>query len=85
MPKINSLLNPIFGSDVFSVRENSFGFKNIQQQLIFSKFEGQIDTGKMMSSLLHKVQAAGVKILNSINVNEFIEAGASVEVKTDEL
>ena len=83
MPKINQLLNPIFGADVFSIRENSFGFKNVLDKLIFSSFEGQLDTGKMMMSLLHKVQSAGVKILNNVQVEEFMETGASVEVRTE--
>ena len=83
MPKINRLLKPIFGTDVFSVRENSFGFKNVLNELIYSHFEGQLDTGKMMTSLLHKVQSAGVKILNNVSVTEFIDAGTSVEVKTE--
>ncbi|MGB7841264.1 MAG: FAD-dependent oxidoreductase [Salinimicrobium sp.] len=83
MPKINSLLKPIFGTDVFSVRENSFGFRNIQDKLIYNRFEGQLDTGKMMTSLLYKVQSAGVRILNSTTVKEFVEMIDSVVVKTE--
>lgn len=82
MEKINSLLKPIFKEDVFSVRKNGFGFQNIQQDLIFNRFEGQLDTGKMMSALLQKVHAAGVKILNNTSVTAFSEANHSVEVKT---
>lgn len=51
---INKLLSPVFKEDVFSFRENSFNFKNIQTEYCFNKFEGQIDTGKMMSELLKK-------------------------------
>ncbi len=80
MPKINRLLKPIFGEDVFSITDNKFGFGKIQKELIFNKFEGQLDTGKMMSALLKKVQAAGVKILNSVTVNGFSEGHGSVEV-----
>ncbi|MGB7786875.1 MAG: FAD-dependent oxidoreductase [Salinimicrobium sp.] len=83
MPKINSLLKPIFDTDVFEVRDNSFGFKNVQEKLIFSKFEGQIDTGKMMMSLLHKVQSAGVRVLNRVTVKEFFDAGPSAVVSTE--
>ncbi|MEG9327548.1 FAD-dependent oxidoreductase [Salinimicrobium catena] len=83
MHEINRLLKPIFKEDVFSVRKNGFGFENIQEDLIFNRFEGQLHTGKMMSVLLQKVQASGVKILNNMSVNFFSEANASVEVHTD--
>lgn len=83
MEKINNLLKPIFKEDVFSVRKNGLGFQNIQENLIFNRFEGQLDTGKMMITLLHKVQAAGVKVLNNTSVTAFSEANHSVEVKTE--
>ncbi|SDK80776.1 hypothetical protein SAMN04488034_101531 [Salinimicrobium catena] len=83
MHEINRLLKPIFKEDVFSVRKNGFGFENIQQNLIFNRFEGQLHTGKMMSVLLQKVQASGVKLLNNVSVNSFSEGNASVEVNTD--
>ncbi len=84
LKKINALLNPIFGEDVFSIKTNNFGFENIQEKLIYSKFEGQINTGKMMEALLHKVLAVGVKILNNVSIEEFAEAGETVNVKTDQ-
>lgn len=83
MAKVNRLLNPIFGEDVFSITEDKFGFGKVQENLIFNKFEGQLDTGKMMSALLQKVQALGVKILNSVTVNGFVEGRDSVEVETE--
>lgn len=83
MAKINTLLNPIFGEDVFSITNNKFGFGKVQDSLIFNKYEGQLDTGKMMNALLQKVQGAGVKILNSVTVNGFVEGRDSVEVETE--
>ncbi|MCY2686469.1 NAD(P)/FAD-dependent oxidoreductase [Salinimicrobium sp. TH3] len=83
MAKVNTLLNPIFGEDVFSITNNKFGFGKVQDNLIFNKFEGQLDTGKMMNALLQKVHAAGVKILNSVTVNGFVEGRDSVEVETE--
>ncbi|WP_324720140.1 NAD(P)/FAD-dependent oxidoreductase [Salinimicrobium sp. HB62] len=83
MAKVNSLLKPIFGEDVFSTSGNIFNFGKVQENLIYNKFEGQLDTGKMMSALLQKVQAAGVKILNSVTVNGFSERTDSVEVETE--
>ena len=79
---INKLLQPIFKKDVFSIRPNSFGFKHIKEQYIFNQFEGQIDTGKMMDALLRKVQSKGIKILNNITVESFLEDSNSVKIKT---
>ena len=75
---INNLLKPLFNAEVFSVKDNSFNFKNIKNQYIFNQFEGQIDTGKMMSALLQKAQSKGIKILNNITVESFSEDQGSV-------
>lgn len=83
MPQINEFLLPLFQDDVFTTRTNTFGFKIIKETLIYNKFEAQINTGKMMEALLQKVYSAGIKILNSITVQEFSEANSSVEVKTN--
>ncbi len=83
MAKVNSLLKPIFGEDVFSTTGNKFQFGKVQENLIYNKFEGQLDTGKMMIALLQKVQAAGVRILNSVTVNGFSEENDSVEIETE--
>jgi glycine/D-amino acid oxidase-like deaminating enzyme len=82
---INQLLKPIFKSDVFSVCENIFKFQNIHQQYIVNNFEGQIDTGKMASELLRKVQNVGIKILNNIQVESFVENDQKINVKTNRL
>jgi glycine/D-amino acid oxidase-like deaminating enzyme len=80
---INKLLFPLFKSDVFSLKENSFHFKNIKNKYCFNKFEGQIDTGKMMLSLTDLVLSKGIKILNSVSVQSFQDANDSVIIKTD--
>ncbi|MCM4160125.1 FAD-binding oxidoreductase [Antarcticibacterium flavum] len=84
LERVNELLRPVFEKSVFSVKENTFKFQNIKEKLVYSAFEGQIDTGKMMTALLHKVQATGVKILNNVNVDEFAENENNVEVVTKE-
>jgi glycine/D-amino acid oxidase-like deaminating enzyme len=83
--EINQLLKPIFKADVFSIFDNIFGFKKVHQQYIVNNFEGQIDTGKMASKMLLKVQKLGVKIVNTISVDGFAETGNKIEVKTDKL
>ncbi|MCI2229483.1 FAD-binding oxidoreductase [Polaribacter sp. MSW13] len=81
--EINQLLNPIFKNDVFSTSKNNFGFQKVHQKYIVNNFEGQIDTGKMISHLLKKVQNIGVKILNNITVESFIEGDKKVNIKTN--
>ncbi len=83
--EINKLLQPIFKEKVFSESENTFGFQKIHHRYIVNNFEGQIDTGKMAFHLLTKAQQLGVKILNAIAVESFVESGNLVEVKTDKI
>ena len=82
--QINELLVPVFGEDVFSTVPNKFNFRDIHENYIFNKFEGQIDTGKMMEALLNKVLLSGIKILNNITVETFLENNDSVHVKTNQ-
>jgi len=75
---VNDLLHPIFQADVFSVVENTFNFGAVQPQLIFNQFEGQLDTGHMMSGLLQKAIAANIFILNSAEVTKISEGNTDV-------
>ena len=79
----NVFLKPLFKDEVFSLKQNSFHFKKVKEQYVFNPFEGQIDTGKMMESLLYKVQSKGIKILNNTEVKAYEELKASVLVKTN--
>jgi len=80
--KINQLLKPIFKDDVFSTKENIFKFKNVKPKYSFNKFEGQIDTGKMMSALLDRAQSLDIKILNNCLVEGFSNDINNVKIKT---
>ncbi|MCG9971466.1 NAD(P)/FAD-dependent oxidoreductase [Christiangramia crocea] len=82
LPEVNELLKPVFHDEVFSLAENKFGFRKIQSKLIYNKFEGQIDTGKMMSALLKKVQCAGIRILNNVEVMELEQEEELVKIHT---
>ncbi|MBL4887813.1 MAG: FAD-binding oxidoreductase, partial [Flavobacteriaceae bacterium] len=79
---INKLLEPIFKAKAFIQRGYEFGFKNINTQAIFNPFEGQLHTGKMMASLIERVQSKSIKILNSVHVKAFSETGSGVEIST---
>ena len=83
MGSVNKLLAPIFKKAVFETSENRFGFDGIEQQYISHTLEGQIDTGKMMLSLVRLVQKSNIQILNSITVEEFAENNQGVAVKTN--
>ncbi len=82
MKEINSLLYPIFNDHVFSTCQNIFNFKQIEPTYIFNRFEGQIDTGKMMETLLYKVQKSGVKILNNCEVLGVNDTTSTVTIET---
>lgn len=80
MQKVNELLRPVFNDDVFSVSDNKFGFSNIKQHYIVNKFEGQLNTGKMMASLLNLVQSNTIKILNNTLVSNYTAKTSNVTV-----
>jgi glycine/D-amino acid oxidase-like deaminating enzyme len=48
--------------------------------LIVNTAEAQIDTGKMISSLLNKVRSLGVEIINGFELKSFVEKNGSVEL-----
>lgn len=83
LPEINKILRPVFHNEVFSTADNKFGFRNIQSQLIYSRFEGQIDTGRMMRALLKKVYSQDIRILNNVEVLKFDQANDHVKIETD--
>ncbi len=82
--KINQLLYPIFKESVFSFVDNKFGFKKTNKQLAFNKFEGQIDTGLMMQSLLKKAVKNDILILNNTEVTNIKDHNkVSIELNND--
>jgi len=81
--EINKLLKPIFKENVFTFCDNKFGFSKVKEQYSFNQYEGQLDTGKMMVSLLQKAQVKGIKIVNNCTVEQFVENTNSVKIKTN--
>lgn len=80
---VNKFLKPLFNTDVFRFESNTFGFQNCQNELSVNQFEGQIDTGKMMASLMYLALKKGIRILNNIAVEKFSESTHSVSIKTN--
>ncbi len=80
LPFINQILRPLFKNDVFTKEINRFDFKGIHENLIFNPFEGQINTGNMMQSLLKEAISKDILILNHADVTSFTDKNNSVEV-----
>lgn len=81
---INKLLRPVFNGDAFVATPNKFHFKGIQENIITHRYEGQINTGKMMKALLQLALNKGITVLNTTTVKSFEDTGSGVEVITSE-
>ena len=79
---LNTLLKSLFPNSVYSVSGNAFDFQNIVPKYIANKYEGQIDTGMTMQSLLQKVQSEGIIVVNGIEVHSIENTGNSVHLET---
>ena len=82
IPYLNGLMGPIFGQNPFVTNNNLFGFGNIQEKYITHRLEGQLDTGKMMRSLIQKCLFMGIPILNGIMVNDVVESNNGATIVT---
>ena len=84
---LNTLLKPIIGEpDIYAVSNAKiadFGLCGISN-LIKNKYEGQIDSGKMMKALISKVQGMGVQIFNSCRVRQIEQASLGHHLYTDQ-
>lgn len=86
---VNSILSPIFKSQVFTERKDlvrRFGFNNkIVKTLVYNPWEAQIDTGKMMKSLLTLARQQGVEILTGSKVLALTESRDGVEIQVENI
>lgn len=84
---INSKLKNIFKAGTFEIRNEKikeFGFSESKiKSLVYSSFESQIDTGKMMSSLIEYAATIGVRIINGCEVEAMSEKENYVDVITN--
>lgn len=89
MAAINQLLYPVFSQNVFSEdfkATERFGFANkLIQTVIVNPFEGQIDTGLMMSSLTAYVTKLGAKIITGAQVDNYQTSNGQVFVTCADL
>ena len=80
---VNTLLKSVFEEPPFVMHKNTFSFKGIQPNYITHTYEGQIDTGKMMQSLLQTAYRKGIHILNGTEVHAFHDGPDSVTVSAE--
>ena len=81
---LNQLLHPIFQSEVYRQCDEllpEFGFGKGITHLVKNHFEAQIDTGKMMKSLMGYANHLGVTLLTGCEVEELEDQGGKVSVK----
>jgi glycine/D-amino acid oxidase-like deaminating enzyme len=83
---VNDKLGNIFNEETFEIRNDKikkFGFNDqIVESLVYNKFESQINTGKMMSSLIEYAARQRIKIINGCQVESISEKQNYVNVIT---
>lgn len=79
---LNKNLTSIVGAETYSNVSNTYGFNNING-IIKNKYEGQIDTGKMMTSLTRLAQELGIIIINNTLVTSINDNENNVEIITN--
>ena len=81
----NEALLKITGKkNIYQVKDNcikDFGFGNVNH-LILNSGEGQIDTGKMMKSLLKYVREIGIDVINGIDISSLEELNGEMKITT---
>ena len=81
----NNLLKQVIGhADIYAVADAKiaeFGFNKVQRMIV-TPYEGQIDTGKMMRTLLSKVYDLGILVLNQCHVEAIDHQGGHLRLKT---
>jgi gamma-glutamylputrescine oxidase len=72
----------------YKLSKTNFGFQNVLLTLIHNTAEGQIDTGKMMISLLGLARERGVRFFNGLKIEHINDSEANgtenVELVTSE-
>lgn len=83
LDRVNALLEPRFADTVYKLVDDPFGFGNTMPQCIYSSFEGQIHTGKMMRALMQKARHAGILLLTGVKVQSFESLPSHVEIRCE--
>lgn len=88
IPYFNKLFKSITGqTDIYAVANKNkaavFGFSHVNS-MIYNRCEAQIDTGKMMSALLGRVQEVNTPVFNNCKLLEIIHQENHVILKTNQ-
>lgn len=78
----NNLLKEIFIDDAYKIADEQtsiLNFKNVEH-LIYTPYEAQIHSGKMMQALIEKTREAGVHLFFGAEVINFIEEKNGVKI-----
>lgn len=82
---VNELLDGVFEQKPFEENKSlvkTFGFNDqIVKSMIYSRYEGQIDTGKMMKSLINMAQKLEIRIITGATVDTIEENGNGVDIR----
>jgi gamma-glutamylputrescine oxidase len=83
---MNSLLRGVTGKKKIFKRDDKkisdFGFADTQH-LVKNNYEGYLHSGKLLRSLLQKVQSMGVQVFNDFEVKRFEPTGKGLEIYTN--
>lgn len=86
LDEMNSLLQPLLGADAFSIENKGlekFGFSRTKvKSLIRNHFEGELNTGKMIDSLLSLATHLDIRIFTGCEAINIEEKEACVFIKT---
>lgn len=82
MDEFNQLLKGEFGGTTYEACHTDFGFNGVIG-MIKNNFEGQIDTGKMMTVYLQLAKSYGIEIMNGAEVIDIVDHGkAHIKLKS---
>jgi glycine/D-amino acid oxidase-like deaminating enzyme len=82
--EVNDWLRPYFQQDIFFEDRSlvgKFGFPSTIESIIVNPLEAQIDTGKMMRSLIGYAQSLGVGMLTGAQVEQWKEQSDAVQIR----
>ena len=86
MDYFNRQLEKIVGKGVYTSNPDKITESGVKEVagIIENKYEGQINTGKMMKTLMDHALHRGVRIFNGITVKQIHDTGSQVEIETDQ-
>ena len=84
MDNFNKDLRPITKQETYAIVDKKISTNGLQgvAHLILNRAEGQLDTGKLMRTLLDKAQSIGIRWIGGIEINQLWESNHGVHLQT---